>query len=466
MKRLLLFLLLFTAQLSAKDLTQDTVSTFIQAAKVSDQHTWVNYQLQKHPTILVFPNGLIYAIHFTPQSKEWTAETIEGTPVWKANQDKWNLRQMGMVSNFPIEGQNGFIFPVQEEDPEKTIRIVVHEQFHDYQARYFADQDVGIPPEEAYTHPEVLALIVIEDQILRAYADQGLKSSELLQDYLVVNDARLAKQGPVVRRWEAQQQRMEGLAEYVSQCCFNRMGSPMRNELVYSLGASINEPELHTHALFGRHYGIGAILAHALDALQVANWKQQVQEGRPLVDLVRASLSKPDGDRLAAIKTRYHYNHLIEQAKQNIERQQAEADELNKRFRDIEGVVLSVELPPDTGCSGSGMSMKSVVLKDGTKLIVGDQSISTTPDQKWRIQLDQIPIHYLTSTGGRILKVPPRMVLTIDGKPVAVQELFNAKQERGFTTLSWKEQHSEFHSEGLSGKISFENDALNIRFFF
>lgn len=431
------------------------------------QSVWPQFDLNAMPTVFVFPSGNIYALLFQSAKSEWQHKKIGKQDVLFTHQDVWGLRESPLNPHFMLEGNKVFVFPFMEplSSEEQALRVWIHERFHLHQDHYFTQEGQFQPDYSDYLNPLNLTLLESENRALIAFAKEP--SRERLKDYLALNKIRRSELSPTSFSWELNQQRIEGLADYVSYQAWTEIfHTPQTAALIASL--EIPRQEVLTDwAIKWRHYGVGAALAQGLDFLQVEGWKEQVTHGKDLLSLLELSLPLSQEEalqRVAEFKKRDPYESRYKENKEHALLKEKELNSLLKSYERLQGVILHVALPSAMGCTGSGIAQKNVQLPNGSILSLNDSSVIVTTDSFWKMQFSSIPFVMLLEEGQKEFKEDDTLLLIVDGQSYLLKDIFEHNIHLNFTTISWKGKYSEFSCLKHQGQVFIKDQKVCIAF--
>lgn len=216
--------------------------------------------------------------------------------------------------HFQFNGADTFAYRYKDgESPAETLRMLVHERFHNFQQAGFADMDYA----ERSSEPdgEDLALAALEQAALRsALAAPGPETAAgYAAQFLAARGARYARL-PDCRPAENLTDIMEGTAEYVSRALV------LRPEVLPAPGGAAGAvagllkvfPEVDAMSS-DRSYAVGAALGLLLDGAGRRDWKELAAAGTPLYDLALQTFPLPDpAAALREAKAEHGYAALLE----------------------------------------------------------------------------------------------------------------------------------------------------------
>jgi hypothetical protein len=442
---------------------------------------WPGYRITLVPTILTFHNGHIYAFHLQSEDPCWKTWNIEGQRVLFSDQDKWGLLETPLHPKFPIEGREAYVICMDMISPVSHLPylVFVHERFHRHQLDMFQEISEEQGPYLDHLKHENLALMQLEERILHDFL-QSLQDprisfehkKEYLKLYVAVNKARrgLLQESSVA--WELHQQKMEGLADYVSVKTFDVFpvlsGFNGTTYLCQLLGRYAEDNQISDRAIKWRHYGVGAGLGYALDFLNVSNWKEKVEkEGATQTLLLEESIGLTDGEvkeNLVQAKHFYNFDHIQKSVTATVNEYENAVEHFLQEFHEMDGVTVSIAKPAHLAISGGGVASHTFFLANGSTMVLDDSSVSTTSDQQWKMKLEDIPLVFQNHKGAKEFKAEKELVIHLDGENYSLQELLEKKIQKAFHTITWKGKTSEFSSEGHPGTISVRDGKVSIMY--
>jgi hypothetical protein len=420
---------------------------------------WKGYTFAQQPTVLVLPEGTLIAIHLDSANSLWKSTEDH---IQISSEDHWNVSKIHMQADFPIDGKNAFLFRLSSSELEKGLRILVHEKFHVYQRNQFKNLKTVTPYLKDYDNIENLSLAFLENLMLMDYLKSNRTSMDSLKNFLAVYTARQKLLSTKSIEWENEQQKIEGLAEYVSYRALELYKGLPKQEILISLLQDPKHPLNKDYTVHRRHYGVGAVMAMALDHLQVKEWKQKIENDEStLISLLQSSIPVEDADeRLKVIKLRYQYDSLYETLQEVSTQFKNYIDSLLHEYNNAKGIVVIIH-PPTNKCMGGGTNMGMLLVKDNTRLILNDTSTTTTNDNDWSLSLKQMPFHFQHHDGAHEIKESHDLEITIDGQNVL---LGSVKDKTPFQALQWSSDKSTFSSRQYSGVISVQDGNITITY--
>lgn len=433
---------------------------------------WPGFNLNQMPTIIHFKEeGAIYG-YGIKESAEWTKTRISSSVVLVSEEDHWGVRQNMMHPAFEINDQSAFLFYIDKEsDPATTLLTFIHERFHLYQFQHFEHEKSRLDYLDQWNEDNLL-LIRLEDKILKAFLleKDSKKKVEILKDFLAVNNERQKIIHPYSAAWESHQQRMEGLADYVS---FKAVQAFALFNDFSPEGEILDKIEQHKAAgvsfmkevIKGRHYIVGSTLGLALDFCNV-NWKEKVEQGSSLITVLDQSLPQSEQEknkRFLETKKRYEIEKIKVEMLNDLVKEKEDAQEVEQTYARVDGIIVKL-FKPYQKMSGGGKNQKNLFLGNGRIAAVLDTSFAMTEDQQWQLSFKEIPCVFEGPGGVKEFKVEETLILLVDGKEYTLNELLKMPESvQYFTSLSWNSANSELHTK-LSGRLYINNGALTIEF--
>lgn len=414
---------------------------------------WPGYDLGKKPLVVTFDNGHFYGFNFASTNSTWESEKVGEEVVLHAVNDVWGLREVQLHPCFPVDGTEVYVFRVDTmEDAFMPFFVMLHEYFHQYQNEHFKGEEVG----EYVDHMnlENLGLMALEEKILLGFL--RTHNTDYLKDFLVVNHARRELIAESSWLWENEQQSIEGMADYLGSKTFDVLKLIPEFDGMTHLARTL--PDDHSDAITDRaiqwrHYGVGTTLGYALDALGVADWKRQVEEGKTLLALLEEVVGEVDVGYLGVIKKSYGYDQIKHRVNTKVARYKGMIEGHKKQYQSLPGVTLRMTRPP-VAFSGGGTNMGQYYMEDGSCLSVGDTSFSTSEDGCWSFKTESLPYLIQDKEGVAEFKIGSKIALTIDGESVAVEP----GEKISFKELTLKSANCELCSRDYSGTIARNSD--------
>lgn len=454
----------------------ERLSETIDHLKAKQDEVWPGYDISLTPIVVSFGSGHIYAFNLNSKNPIWEAKQIKGKKILFSSQDPWGITAVAMQDQFPLEDEEVFAFNVglmqKKGQPDYLpLLVIVHELFHRYQFNEFLE-DASFANYQDRENSDNLALINLEERILidflRAKDHEKL---EHLKDFVAIHKVRTAMMNSSSVNWEDGQQRMEGLADYVSikaQDTFNLIPEFSGQEHIgKTLEGYIKNGDVAELAVKWRHYGVGAALGYGLDYVHAANWKEKVERnGISLAKQLEESipLSSLEISR-RAWKAKQHYKYkkiksqIVARAKSNQENMTA----LINGYQEQKGVVLVIQRPRDVGINGGGKTGGIYHLPDGSTVSVNDSSVSASTDNLWKVEVKRMP--YLFQKGNdRWMKIDEEVAIEINGKSYGMNDLFQRGGNINFDRISLKGASCNFESMDRSGHLEVKNGMVKIVF--
>lgn len=429
---------------------------------------WPRFDLKTIPTIIHFKNEHIYAFGWNSNDK-WDKHPIHGQTAHFSSKDHWGLTKVMMHPGFMVEGQKAFIFGLNTEIKDTSIPIItfVHERFHLHQFAHFNREDEKRSGYSKEWDEQNQIYIGMENHLLTQFLQT--KDNEFLKDFLAINQTRQSLLDPASAAWEDIQQRMEGLADYVSLKTFEvfpllKSFSAEAAVLKLRQGKTGSHYSLVNDAIKGRHYFVGSVLGFALDHCQ-ADWKLQAEKGMALRQLLARALPLSDQniqERVKKIKNSAEYDRISQTIQSKLSEEKREIDAIVQAFDSHEGVCVHLGRPMQS-FSGGGKNQKSIHVGKGQTALTHDTSFASSKDSRWKLRFKDIPIIFENGNGGKIFKVEEKTIFEINNKEMSLQELVGQTQSIQFTSLKFQDQHCEFSSD-LNGSVQFIQGKVFIKF--
>ncbi|MBA3957884.1 MAG: hypothetical protein H0X51_05790 [Parachlamydiaceae bacterium] len=442
---------------------EQTVAKVAQVIEVSHQQEasiWPGYDLSKTPVVIWFTNGHIYAFNLNSDDAHW--KKSKNPNVKYSSHDYWGICEVEMNPEYLLAGQEVYVFHIDlmKRDPVLPFLVLVHERFHSHQFGQFSDVKGFTDTYKDYLNVDNIALIRLEDQLLGQYtlSERPTDRMELLKDFLAIHKSRMKLIKPSSANWERHQQRMEGLADYVS---FKTLETPglmpgyhRKRHLQSNLDSYAKNPDAVELAIKHRHYGVGAALGFALDDIGLKNWKTEIINNQKAMDeLLEESVVLSDSEvstRAQKLKQKYGFENIKKDVAVLLTRYKQNITKLMDGYHAQTGVSMVIHQPEGINTSGGGGDHGMYYIDEGI-LSVGNSTISSTVDNTWQIRLDEVSYLLQGKQGERTFKVEEGLQVVLDGENYDLQELISTAAARPFTTLTWKGKNSEFISKANKG---------------
>lgn len=249
--------------------------------------------------------------------------------------------------------------------PERDVHTIVHERFHVHQEKGFS----GFTHNKRRSEPDAedLALAALEQRTLRSAlkAVDTTGSSRFVRQFLAARAERYARQ-PDSRDPETDQERSEGMAEYVEVNLMNRPGvAPTPGGILTVVTAELDRfPTIDAMVKF-RYYATGAAQGLLLDRTGRADWKEAVSAGASLSSLVALAYPMASGSGqalLAEAKSEHGYEELLKTGTQLAGDFQTQKALAISEYENAPGIEWTVPVPWDKetnfGFSGANPEFK------------------------------------------------------------------------------------------------------------
>lgn len=433
---------------------------------------WKDFDLNC-PIVVTFSKKHIYAFGLKSQNPLWQ---VKNDGILFSDVDHWGVTAVAMQDKFLVDNEEAFVFSIDlnEENSfaDRPILVLVHELFHRYQFAHFKRmEDIGYYSDKL--NRENLSLIALEERILVDFLKIKKEYKlDVLKDYMAVNLKRQQIMNPSSVKWEQFQQVMEGLADYVSIETFDHFSILEKfdghRHLQFTLSGYIYSEDAQELAVKWSHYGLGATLGKALDFLNVADWKAQIEEGKTQGQILKEVLELSDEEvnrRSNFAKEFYKYDEIAKEIDVKVTSFTEMVDGLMAGYESQEGVVAMIERPRDVGINGGGSSLGIYHLENGTTVSVKDKSFSSATDNSWKLELKEVPFLLQNGGGARIIKIDHHSKIVLDGKVYTLKELRQEKHKKSFKTLFWDCSTSVFESD-REGKLIVSHEGLEVIFNF
>lgn len=434
---------------------------------------WPRFQPFSQPVVFHFNNGHVYAFGLNSRSPFWEKLAINQFPILFCRQYPKTLAPLH--PSFPIENQRAFVFSMDHADDSSVLPLLtfIHERFHIHQFINFAKEKIAEGLDSDDQSIEQLALMELENLLLANYlkAEGTRDKKHLLKDYLAVSESRRNTLHPAALNWEDHQQKMEGLADYVSVKTFESFPIFQHFDAAQALLEMRNKKitgSVRQDALKDRHYFIGAVLALALDECQIPYWKMRIENEKiSLQSLLKPALFMDQFEidaRTANVKSQYDWIAIQKSLSAALNLEKREGELVLAEFEKQEGVLVRMGLPRGRMSAG-GTHEKSCPVGQGRKVMLKDASVARSLDESWKLTFNEIPILLENQKGARSFKLDPGVILDMDGKKLSIKDLLNNHREAeiSFSAVSFQADDCSLESK-RPGKIMIQNNALTFIF--
>lgn len=405
--------------------------------QLGQREIWPTLDWKESPIIVTFESGHIYAFHLNSVDNAWKTLTINGIEVQSASEDKWGLEGLHMQAWFEIEGKLAFVYRMSGTgEAVEDVTILAHERFHRHQSEHFTmNQRQGTSQDHLMI--DNLAWSAIEDELLRKFLKT--QDIEAIKDFVAVNQMRRNALDEETVLWENGQLRMEGLADYVASKAFGGEKALLR---MHPEGE--NEDEFIDDIIKWRHYMAGAAIGFALDFLKVDQWKEKVQQGENLPDLLAKQLPLTKEEQKTRLTKKWvNYKKRRKIAKAKVDGYLKQLEDIESDYQQKDGTPLFVSRP-SASISGGGSNEKMVHLMEGGTVGLNDASVATTSDGLWKFETKNVSHLYMHPNGVREVKMEGEPTIMVDKVSLKMQSI---PQEYLFNTLEIEAENVEFSSK-------------------
>lgn len=428
----------------------DKEAQLVQLAQLyrEEQSAWPGLQWSEAPLVVTYEDGEIYALGLKNRESVWE-EAIDGILV--TSEDLWNVRRERLHPFFPMGEEEAFVFRM---NGPRAVKILAHERFHRFQMDHFED-GANAGGYTQHLNVENVALMAVEEALLQEFVQTD--SIESIKEYVAIHRERVALLDEESLDWEEMQQRLEGLADYVAA----KMTGEEKDVL-----SKINDEDLVENAMKWRHYGVGAALGLALDALQVKGWKESVQKGDGLGKLLdeAVALTKEQEAALSKkAKKRFKYKKKKKKVQGQIDAYQATIEGIDTEFAQEESPTLKIGNLTGVGISGGGRSKAIYYLTDGSQVIVKDQSFSASMDGRWTFETKEPTTLYQRSQGYREVKALSDLEIVLDEK--LLDQEIDCPREYPFRNLILDSLAVNLEVQDAPGVLIHQGSEVEVRFF-
>lgn len=418
-KIILSLLVLLFAKAYALDLSQIPEGEIKRLELIADQfqkghqEVWPTLDWKSSPIIATFESGHYFAFHLNSSDPAWNTLKIKGVEVQAASEDKWGLKGLHMQAWFEIEGKQAFVYRMNGKgEPIDDVIVMAHERFHRHQSEHFTTMERQGASQDHLVEDN-LAWSAIEDELLREFlkAKERDRALEAIKDFIAVNQMRRIALDEETVLWENGQLRMEGLADYVASKSFGG-----ERALLGMHPDDDTQEEFIDDMIKWRHYLAGAAIGYALDFLKAEDWKEKVQKGENLPDLLakQMPLSKEERKmRLIQIQKRLNYKKRRKTASSKVGSYLQQLEDIESDYQKRKGTPLFIA-HPHLSISGGGSNEKMVHLREGGTVGLNDASVATTTDGLWKFETKNVSHLYMHSNGVREVKMEGEPAIRVD----------------------------------------------------
>lgn len=459
----------------------EKVASIIQHLQQAGNTVWEGYDLTETPLLITFSSGHLFAFNLKNPSDKWLPfPSHSDQNIQYSEQDHWNATKVQMHPKLPVDGEFAFVFKMDlmQDSSYLPFFVLIHERFHHFQFQAFAPPGRSKRIYQDHLNPENLLLMQLEDRLLTEFIEttettsEGLfRKKELLKDFVAVNTTRQELMKPSSIAWERDQQKMEGLADYVSIKTFNsfplddhRKGTTHLLKTLYAINDNLNVAD---RSIKSRHYSIGASLGLALDFLSVPHWKRLIENGIGLDQILSSSLrltSQEIKERVAKIRENAEFKKIKVQTQSALESYQNDLKACMEGYQKVDGVTLYLSNPRSQGMSGGGLDQKTYHLGDGSTLSIGNSSTHHSQKNNWNLSLKEVPYLFQKTGGIKEFKINKETKLVLNNNSYQLKELLKKDQEENFLSISLKGENCEFKSVDNQGKLKIKDGKVYIIF--
>jgi hypothetical protein len=347
-------------------------------ARTRGESIWPGYDLT-HRTLLIFrPRGRSFLVN--PAVPPPGGLSLEAAEV---DLDVWALDSaaLGLPDSLPfardiaVAGSVAFLVRHSDDStPNNWFRLLVHEAFHDHQARQWKQPPKPRHCRYPYDDLDHAFLVRVEERLLGQMVGQAATEplAHTLAEYLSLRGRRYAGDtGSAAREIEEYEEASEGTARYVEERYALAAGLATETKTLESLAAFFDTFR-PSNLQKWKYYRTGTVLSLALDRLAVPGWKEACEQGTCLypraAQWLRDSAAALTDDEAAARKASYEdlrpdvdqqMQHYLDDERATLEKCAAQG-----RYR----VRITV---PQRGSSYYTNSGLTFVLPDCSKLVSG-----------------------------------------------------------------------------------------------
>ncbi len=447
--------------------------TFQGFEKQESESIWPHFHLSDCPVVFHFKNGHVYAFGLKRASSLWKRNLIQQYPILFCA--RYPISLAPLQPSFPIEKQRAFVFSLDHGGDSTFFPLLtfIHERFHIHQFQFFKKEKVSQPMVSDYQDVGQFVLMELENCLLSQFLQVGQTEEKIqaLKNYLAVSHIRRQQLHEASRIWEDHQQKMEGLADYVSLKTYQVLPYlsdfkaeftllEMRQKKTKGL-ASLAEDGMK-----GRHYFVGAVLGWALDFCRVSNWKNKIErEPISLYVLLESALKMDESEiqkRFAEVQQNLDQKAIQTRINEQLHQEKIALNEVLQAFEQQEGVIIQMSLPSGRLSTG-GRHLKSLQM-GYSKALCGDSSLSISQDQAWTVRFKEIPLLFQEHNGNRTFKLNSATILHLDGREIELATIIEQKSAQlKFSSLSLQHPRCELSSK-RAGQVIVKDNCVSLLF--
>jgi hypothetical protein len=192
------------------------------------------------------------------------------------------------VIGYPIGDGKTALLANREPDPMRTITLILHEQFHGYQAKAFkGGERQFVDPLAVKDRVSFAAAAEVERSFLSAALSKGNAGAkrQLLQQYFAVRREREQAMPAEVVKVEQGFERSEGTARYVDMAGRSMVAGGGEAQMLSLLDEALQQKLATQTGAFStiwfrtRSYATGAALTYLISKSGVPDWRAEIESG-------------------------------------------------------------------------------------------------------------------------------------------------------------------------------------------
>jgi hypothetical protein len=374
----------------------------------------------------------------------------------------------------PVENVYSIVISMEITDSVyRLYNVFTHERFHLFQ---FDNFEFKQKQYQDHLNQENVLLIHLETMLLEKFLkiDEQDKNSRInaLKDFISIHKKRSQLITEDSQEWEDNQQKLEGIADYVAFKSEEYHGRMKKLDIITTLLTKLENTRTSTEqcdfAIKRRHYPVGTTLAFALDYIEVEDWKSKIKKNsETLFNLLEIALPIDSEDltlRVENIIRQYDVESISQFIGNNLSKYAAEIDDLMAVYFSDPGIDISLGKPNDLLILGFGFAKHSFYLQSGNLLQDNITGTYNSKEGEWRFSSKNLAILR------RIeqifyFKIEKGAVFEIDSNKITIDDIVKQTQPIYFVNLRWEGETTSFESNNIAGRIIVMDGRLSIEFF-
>ncbi len=444
------------------------IANIIHFINQHQQEVWPGFHISDTASIVHYKNNHLYAFNFTPKDTDWQDLDINGSMAYYNSKNNYNINQP-LFFGALIDDQVSYIYGYHELDNTKAdlrnALVFTHERFHYYQAEHFiADQN--LPEYQGFNNLENITLAYLEAEVLKKYLIDA--DIEILKDFVAINRYRstLLDSNSIV--YEQQQERWEGIADYIAFKAVTMDSNELYKELIsdYDRENSCSLVNPVDCVIKQRYYLTGVALGIALDRLSLEGWKETVEQNKRTPRELLLSLFKMEPAEIDArinnAKQQYHYEEMVKPIEKSIGEYQAKLKKQLEAYDIFSGIKTRFYSPWPCISKAGVVSSFTYRIDGKTSLTIDSESFTECTDGSITVKYS-VPFEYNTLFYTEI-KIDGDATILIDGEKITYTEFYSLRTRRMFHNLSILASNVSINFVNHSGLIISNGKDVRIKF--